>query len=414
MSICRHLTRVLSILIAIALSLATGRGDDSQIEPSAPLASDLHRIPTEELLPHAEIPEVLPEEQLVPPMEADPFFHYGVKARSYYLNDQRLEFTGLEATFGVEGVLGAGVHQQVGEWELITECELFVNQPFDRNIFIDSPMRRSFARNFDVDVLQISQLYLAAQRGDLYLATGRIVTPFGRFYFPNYLNSFADSPFIRSEAILFRETGVMARWEPSIFSLTAALTNGGPDRDSNSSKALIARAGLNFEQFSAGASVKYQDGIGSEDQKFHNNHVGLDAAWRNGPWTLSSEVLYDEYGARRPGLNLDDIFWGRSVYFRELHNPSGGPLTGFGYYVNLGYDAGGPWMFQLNYGDYFPRQQLGVAPHDSPVHRGLFRAVYRATPNWEVYGTVLTENEGSWGLRPRLGTMILAGMQFVY
>jgi len=415
MFICRHLPRILCILIAIAMSLARARGEETQVEPFASLASGLQRIPTEELpLPQVEIPEVLSEEQPVPPLEADSFFHYGVKARSYYFNDQRLEFTGLEATFGVEGVLAAGFHQQIGEWEHIAECELFVNQPFERNIFIDSPMRASFAHNFDVDILQISQLYLAAQRGNLHLAAGRIVTPFGRFYFPNYLNSFADSPFIRSEAILFRETGIMARWEPGIYSFTAALTNGGPDRDSNSSKALIARAGLNLDQFAAGASVKMQDGIGSEDQKMYNNHVGLDAMWRSGPWTLSGEAIYDEYGARRPGLNLDDIVWGRSVYFRELHNPSGGPLTGFGYYVNLGYDAGGPWMFQLNYGDYFPQQQLGVRTHDLPIHRGLLRAVYRVSPNWEIYGTVLKENDGNFGLRPRLGTMVLAGVQFVF
>jgi hypothetical protein len=366
------------------------------------------------LLPPVVVAEPLLEEAAAQPAEGAPQFNFGVKARAYYLNDQRLEFTGLEETFGVEGVLGAGVQQQVGEWNQSAQCELFLNQPFDRNMFVNTPTRQSFARNFDVDVLQISQLYLSAQRGDLFLAAGRFVTPFGRFYFPNYLNSFADSPFIRSEAILFRETGAMARWEPGIYSLTAAITNGGFDRDTNSSKAFIGRAGLNFQQFSLGSSIKAQDGIGSEDQKLYNNHVGLDAAWFHGRWTLSGELIYDEYGARRPGLDLNDIFWGRSLYFRELHNPNGGPLTGIGYYVNLGYDAGGPWMFQLNYGDYFPQQFLGVKPHDSPIHRALLRAVYRMTPNWETYGTALVENESSFGRRPRHGTMILAGVQFVF
>lgn len=384
----------------------------------------------DEAAPAAEMPppgpwEVLPATGIdapihLPPADYEEYaapaadaccFHYGLKARSFYINDQRIEFTGMEATFAVEGVADAGFHQQVGEWECMAEAELFLNQPYDRNVFINDEFRRSFARNFDVDILQISQLYLAAQRNDLYLAAGRIVTPFGRFYFPNYLNTFADSPFLRSEAILFRETGVMARWEPGVYSFTAALTNGGPERDGNSSKALIARIGLDWEQFSIGSSIKAQDGIGSENQKAYNRHLGVDACLRGGAWTLSGEVLYDEYGMRRPGLALTDIFWGRSIYFRESHNPSGGPLTGVGYYIDLGYESA-CWTCHLNYGDYFPLQTLGVSAHDTAIHRGLIKAAYRITPLWETYGIVLLENDASFGKRSRTGTAIIAGVQF--
>ena len=409
---CRHLIRLFVLCVVPTLAGAAAYAQ-SQPAPFTVLpVANLEPVLPQEVLPPADFsPLPLPEAAADVLEPGSPWFHFGGKARAYYLNDQRIEFTGQEATFGVEGVLNAGAHQQVGEWEQLAECELFLNQPFDRNIFINNPMRRSFARNFDVDILQISQLYLAAQRNDLYLAAGRFVTPFGRFHFPNYLNSFADSPFIRSESILFRETGMMARWEPGVYSFTAALTNGGPERDTNSSKALIARVGLNFDRLSVGSSVKTQDGIGSEDQKMFNRHVGLDACWRQGAWTLSGEVLYDEYGARRPGLNLNDIFWGRSVYFRELHNPSRGPLTGVGYYIDLGYDSE-RWMCHVNYGDYFPQQHLGVPAHDTPIHRGLIKAIYRVTPKWEIYGIALVENEASFGRRPRHGTAILAGVQF--
>src|SRR5688572_9571183 len=144
-------------------------------------------------------------------------YHVGGKGRAYFINDQRIEFTGQEATFAVEGVLDGGVHQRAGEWNLQFETELFLNQPFDRNILTDTPDRQSFAANFEIDPLLISQLYAAGRRDDFFLALGRLVTPFGRFYFTNYRNSFDDSPFIRSEAILFRETGLLLQWDPGIW-----------------------------------------------------------------------------------------------------------------------------------------------------------------------------------------------------
>jgi len=40
------------------------------------------------------------------PLAAPDFlYHVGGKARGYYINDQRIEFTGMESTFAVEGVL---------------------------------------------------------------------------------------------------------------------------------------------------------------------------------------------------------------------------------------------------------------------------------------------------------------------
>src|SRR6185503_13415125 len=167
--------------------------------------------------------------------------------------------------------------QRSGDWEFSLEAQLFFNQPFDRNQLADTRERRSFLANFDIDPLQISQLTVGVRRGDFYTALGRFVTPFGRFYFPNYRDNFDDSPFIRSEAIRFRETGLLVQWDPGIWNLAAAITNGGFEQDTNSSKALVARVGIDAEWAAVGASVKAQDGIGSETQKTFNSHAGVDA-----------------------------------------------------------------------------------------------------------------------------------------
>src|SRR5262245_9443572 len=115
---------------------------------------------------------------VLPPANPDFLYHVSGKARGYYINDQRIEFTGMESTFAVEGVLEGGFAQRIDGWELSLETQLFLNQPFDRNQLVDTPERRSFSANFDIDPLQISQLYLGARYGDCYAALGRFVTPF--------------------------------------------------------------------------------------------------------------------------------------------------------------------------------------------------------------------------------------------
>ena len=380
------------------------------VAPVSFLAPKRDLPPEPELIPSGALPAIT----LPPTVPASPYWtHYGGKARAYYINDQRFEFTGAEATFAVEGVLEGGIHQNVRGWDVMVESQFFLNQPFDRNILVDTPLRRSFAHNFDVDPFQISQLYLAARKEDFFLQAGKFVTPFGRFYYPMYLNNFSDSPFIRSEAILYRETGILAQWDPDGFVFTAALTNGGINQDTNSSKALIARVGIDRPWFACGASIKWQDGVGSEGQKQYNNHIGMDAmiSWNN--WRLSGEVIYDEYGFRRPGFDQNDITWGRSIYFRDLNNALNVPLTGVGYYVNLGYE--GPlWTIMLNYGDFFPNQKLGVAAHDTPNHRGLLKASYHFTQTLEAYGVALIENTVPLTLNGtiRFGNEIIAGVQF--
>jgi hypothetical protein len=255
---------------------------------------------------------------------------------------------------------------------------------------------------------------VAGRRDDFYIALGRFVTPFGRFYFTNYRNSFDDSPFIRSEAILFRETGILLQWDPGPWVFTAAATNGGPQQDTNSSKGLVARVGVEDSWFAVGGSVKIQDGIGSESQKVFNQHVGVDAMIRRGNWTLSGEAIYDEYGLRRPGIDPRDITWGRSFYFRDLNKGVNQPINGVGYYLNLGYE--GPfWSLAFNYGEFYP-EEIGVREHDIVTRRGIVKASRHWTPHFETYVVTLVETDRDDGLdsHPRDGVYYILGGQFAF
>ncbi len=377
----------------------------------AALSVALRAAPAQELTAQ-ELTAEEPTLERLPLPEPDRCYHVGGKARAYYLNDQRIEFTGLEETFAVEGVLDGGIHQQIGDWLVQVEGELFFTQPYDRNVLVDDPVRASFAHNFEIDIVTISQLYLSARHGDWTFTGGRFVTPFGRFYFTNYRNNFDDSPFIRSEVIHFRETGLLAQWDPGIWTLAAALTNGGPNQDANSSKALVARVGIDTGWFACGSSVKVQDGIGSEGQKQYIEHFGLDAMLRRGAWTLSGEAILDHYGFRRPGFDPNDITWGRSLYFRDLNKAVREPINGVGYYLNFGYE-GPAWSLAANYGEFYP-EELGVPEHDTATRRGILKASRHWTANLETYAAVLIENtlDEAFGGHDRRGIYVLAGCQF--
>ena len=318
-------------------------------------------------------------------------FHYGIAARAFYSNDQRIEWTGQEETFGVEGVLSGNARRRIGNWDTGVWAEFYLNQPFDRNILVDDPDRVSFRSNFDIDTFEISQLFLTARQGDWLFAFGKMTTPFGRAYYPQYTNSRADGPFIRTESILWRETGLVAQYDPGYWVFTAGVLNGGDERDTNSSKALIARMGIDTGNFVMGASIKAQDGISSEHQKTFNNHVGLDAMFQHGRFRLSGEVIYDEYGFRKPGVAFHDIFWRRSLYYRQQNEALRDPITGVGYYVNLDmfFDS---WTVSLNYGEFFP-EQIGDPRHDETNRRGLIRLIRHTGRNTDFYLIGLIENE---------------------
>jgi hypothetical protein len=145
-----------------------------------------------------------------------------------------------------------------------------------------------------------------------------------------------------------------------------------------------------------------------------NNHVGVDAMVRRGSWTLSGEAIYDQYGLRRPGTALNDITWGRSLYYRDLNNAYHVPITGVGYYMNLGYE-GPQWSLMLNYGEFYP-QQIGDARQDVTTRRGLIKASRHWTRHFETYGIALLENDlhNAFDSSTRRGTYFIIGGQFAW
>lgn len=340
----------------------------------------------------------------------------GFLARGYFVNDQRIEFTGQEDTFGVEGVFDMGWSKKLAGGVATAHAQFFLNQPFDDNVLVDTPYRASYAHNFDVEPFQISQLYMRYETGDWNFVLGKFMTPFGRVWFPIYTNDFRDSPFIRSESILWRETGLMVERRLGEVSLTAAITNGSLERDTNSSKALISRLGWNRDdRWNVGASIKMQDGIGSEGQKEYNEHVGFDAMTRLGSrWILSGEMIFDRYGIRRPGYALNDIFWGRSLYNRQLNAGYHDALSGVGYYADLGY-LGDLWSFHFNYGEFRP-DPVGDRLHDTNNHRGLVKSIRHVAPGLDIYSIVLMENRlyDPDLLTYRKGFGVWAGVQWTW
>jgi hypothetical protein len=334
--------------------------------------------------------------------------------RGYYLNDQRVAWSGMEATFGAEVAIDGKLVQRTGECQITVEGEFYLNEPFDQNMLLNTPERRSYAADFRVDTFEISKLSLTLNRGNFSMVVGKMETPFGRTYFPLFTNARLDAPYIRTEAIGWRETGILLRYRAGLFVGDVALTNGGENCDTNSMKCLVARLGLESERAAIGCSIKAQDGVGSDEDKEFDNHLGADAMLRLGQWVLSGEAIYDEYGFFHPGFNPDDIYWYRSIYYRDESSGSQAPLTGLGYYLNLGYDQG-RWNVTLNFGQFCPLR-VGTAPDQRDQLRGIVKLAYRFASSLQGYSVVMIENSGyiaQAGL-PRKGLVVLEGLQYTF
>ena len=333
-------------------------------------------------------------------------------ARGFWSNDLRYEFTGQESFIGVEAATLASVVYREDGWTSAATGEFYLNQPFDDNLLVDYPLRDSFSHNFDVDTFEISQLFITANRNNWFVDLGKFVTPFGRYWAPTVTNSRTDAPFIRTESVLFRETGLQLRFQPNQWRLAAAITNGGSDRDTNSSKAFVARVGFDVGTMAGGVSVKTQDGIGSESQKEFNDHAGVDFMLRKGRLTLSTEWIYDEYGMRRPGFNLDDINWGRSLYNRQLNGGLNHPLSGWGWYGNAVWQ-GDRATVVMQYGEFHPNK-IGDHIHDQTTRRISSKYIRRISDHLDWYVSGIFENRvaNAQDGRNRKGTFLLVGVQF--
>jgi hypothetical protein len=382
--------------------------DDSTVRPAAA------QVPIEPS------PTVEPAE---PPHD---WFHYTIAPgtqvevgglfRGYYRNDQRIAWSGVEETFGAEGVLRPTIQSQSGGWTVSAQGEFFINQPYGSSILSD-PQRDLYKANFQIEPFEVFQLFGQAQYGDWLVRVGKTRTPFGNYPGPTFTNSLIDAPFIRTEVIDWTETGIFVRWQPGPWSFDLAITNGEPDLDTNSSKAAIGRAGYNGSCWTVGASFKYQDGVSSEQQKQFNNVYGYDASVHFGHVVIYTEGTYDEYGFRHANYVLADpmALGVRSLYDRQVFSGKENvPVHGFGYYVGIGY-RGNRWLWDATFGSYYP-EQLGIPAHDTPTHRGVLKCAYSITPNFQIYAVGILENN-----RPADGVVgnnkqnaILSGVQLTF
>ncbi len=310
-------------------------------------------------------------------------------ARSYYFNDRRIIWSGQEATFGVEGALGAWINLEQNNLEARIGGNFYLNQRYGRNILRD-PNLDLYSENWEYDVFEIDKLYIEIAKYGIRVKLGKDTTPFGRTYFPIYTNDRKLTPFIRGEAILWRETGLFGRYQYKWLILDIAVVNGEEDKDTNSSKGVAGRIGLEQDKWALGVSAKWQDGIGSGGQKTYKNHIGIDGMIKiTEDITLSGEAIYDEYGLKRDFQG--DFSWPRSLYYRDIYYKDATPIYGIGWYADIGY-AKNPLSADLSYGEYYP-QNIGNPYNDQVCRRCIAQVGYDIIKNLTLFGSAMIENK---------------------
>jgi len=317
-------------------------------------------------------------------------------ARAYALNDQRIYWSGMEFSFGAEAQISANIKKKMTWGTVGVENEFFLNQPFGKNVLIDEG-REKFYPNFSLETFELSELNIYLKTGKFTFKFGKALSPFGRSSFPVFSNDLKyGSPFIRSEAILWRETGVFINFKSGIFSFDIAALNGEENRDTNSGKAGILRLGLEGENWRVGASIKEHDGYGSEWQKLYKSHKGFDMMLKISDIEISAEAIWDEYGFHRE-FDPQDIFWPNSIYYRELFKAYKEPIKGFGWYSNIMFDLK-KILINLNYGVYIP-ENIGNIYHDNTIKRFIIKLSFNPIDELIIFFTGVLENtkhEESW------------------
>ncbi len=336
-----------------------------------------------------------------------------INLKSYYKNDQRIYWSGLESTFLNEGNINIKFSDKIGKFTVETDGEFFLNQPYGNNILTDD-VRSDYLPSFKINTFEISKLYIAFKKKNLSLKFGKFKTPFGKANYQLFLNNHnIFSPFIRSEAILWRETGISLNYRAGFLSFDIAIVNGEEEGDTNSSKAGILRIGLESSKVKMGISVKAQDGIGSEDQKEYKNHVGIDFFVKiHRKIYIYGEAIYDQYGFHRQ-IDYEKIYWDISYYYRDIFYKYKTPIEGIGGYFGLHYSSNSS-MFDLIYGEYYP-QKIGNPYHDEPVKRAIIKYSYKIK-NLLIFSSLLFENKRpceSWRCGEK-GLAFLIGIDFGY
>jgi hypothetical protein len=312
--------------------------------------------------------------------------------RGYYMNDQRIEWSGVEATIAGEGVLRPAIRSKSGSWTYSAEGEFFLNQSYSQ--MLSDPQRDLYRDTFKRDPFQVFQLFVQAQYDDFVFRFGRSRTPFGRFQSPMFTNTMADAPFLRTDVVSFTETGFFVRYQPLPFVVDLGVINGEPDLDTNSSKGGVFRIGLEQPTWTFGISGKVNDGISSEFQKRYNNHVGIDFSVRVDRLFLYGEAVRDEHGFHADYQTFDTNrynFGPRSLYGRDVFKANDEPISGQGFYLGIAY-RGDDYILDFNYGSYNP-EDIGDPFHDKPINRAVLKGTYFLSRNFQVYGVGIFENK---------------------
>ena len=334
--------------------------------------------------------------------------------RGFYANDQRIQWTGVESSFGAEAVLRGSYSAAAGAWNMRLQGEFQLNQPFDGNMLADTPERIWFIDNCTPEPFEFTELYAEASRGDFRMRLGKFPTPFGRYVSPLYTNRRSDAPFLRTEVVHWWETGLSMQWTPGWFVGEVAVVNGCEDLDTNSSKAGIGRLGFDIGFFEGGVSAKVQDGIGSDQQKMYNKQWGLDLALKNDWFRVSCETVWDVYGARRSSFDPTASQWGGSIYYRDVYPGHDEGVEGWGVYFDA-LARWNSWTINLNYGYYKPEElNLPSTPqHDIAINRTLIKLAYDFTPHFGVYGLTLFETDSYVAQEDRLrrGKSFVCGLE---
>ncbi len=306
------------------------------------------------------------------------------------MNDQRIFWSGMEMSFGVEGSLYLKFLKKSSKNILFSELELYLNQPFGKNILTDEE-RKKYIETFKIDTIKISRLNLGYKRGNFLIKIGKDISNFGKFHYPIFINNYRfASPFIRSEAILLRETGIFFKWTPLFLSFDLGIVNGEEEKDTNSFKAGIARIGLNLSFLTFGVSVKAHDGIGSEQQKIYKNHLGVDFSIHTKIISLSGEFIYDQYGFHKE-FNDSEIFWPTSFYYRDIFYKYNTPIEGRGGYLNLKIGEKDN-LINISIGGYWP-QKIGNIYHDQDIKRSIIKIKKKMDENFSLFLIGILENE---------------------
>ncbi|HEV3143516.1 MAG TPA: hypothetical protein VGZ47_06475 [Gemmataceae bacterium] len=325
------------------------------------------------------------------PLDESSFIQIEGVMRGYFRDDQRILWSGLEQTFGAEGILRPLLMSVQGKWAISAEGEFYLNEPYGSSILSD-PTRNLYKANFDVQTFQIFQLYAQLQRGDFLIRLGRSRTPFGQYDSPTFSNAMIDAPFLRTEVIGFVNTGLFFRYQPQGWSVDVAVVNDQADLATNSSKGLVSRLGIDRPNWTLGASAMVRDGVSSDQQKQFNNVFGFDGSARFGQFTAYGEATYDQHGfVHNFALLGDPAGLGvRDLYGRDVFKGDNQRIGGLGFYTGVRF-RNDRLMIDGCYCFYYP-EQIGISFHDAQIHQGVLKAAYSITPHFQIFSFGIVEN----------------------